>query len=222
MEILAHASGLLRTASDPETATAMAAYMKSSMPFYGVTSPERRKIMKELVVAHPVETNDDYRSDVASLWSGSHREEKYLAIRWARRHRQFIAVENIDLYQRMIIEGAWWDFVDEIAANLVGELVRTEPVAMQSMLEVWLDGADVWLRRSVIISQLKSKDVTNTDLLFEACRRNLADPEFFIRKAIGWALREHSKTDKHSVLEFVEKHRDSMSGLSLREASKYL
>ncbi len=122
----------------------------------------------------------------------------------------------------MITEGAWWDFVDEIAANLVGEVVRSEPLAMQPVLAAWLDRDDLWLRRSVIISQLKSKDATDTDLLFESCRRNLADPEFFIRKAIGWALREHSKTDKHAVLEFVDEHRDSMSGLSLREASKYL
>lgn len=222
MEILEHAGRLLQAAGDSETATAMASYMKSPMPFYGVAAPQRREIMKQLIAAHSVDTNPGYRGDVAALWSGSHREEKYLAIGWARRHRRFIVFENIDVFERMITEGAWWDFVDDIAANLVGEILRIDPVVMRPVLEAWLDRDDLWLRRSVIISQLKSKQATDTELLFEACLRNLADPEFFIRKAIGWALRQHAKTDREAVIHFVEQHRNAMSGLSLREASKYL
>lgn len=200
----------------------MAAYMKTTMPFYGVTSPQRRQVLRRLIAEHPVSTNSDYRRDVASLWSGRHREEKYLAIAWARRHRRFIGSDNLDLYQQMITEGAWWDFVDDIAANLVGEAFRRDPATVGPVFEQWLDTDDLWLRRSVILSQLKSKASTDTELLFDACLRNLADPEFFIRKAIGWALREHSKTDQAAVGQFVDEHRSEMSGLSIREASKYL
>jgi 3-methyladenine DNA glycosylase AlkD len=220
--ILEDAGRLLQAAGDPGSATVMTSYMKSAMPFYGVTSPKRREILSQLETAHLVVTNVDYRGGVASLWSGSHREEKYLAIGWARRHGQFITFENVDLYQQMISEGAWWDFVDDVAANLIGEVLRQEPAAMRPVLGAWLELDDLWLRRTVIISQLKSKDATDTGLLFEACRRNLSDPEFFVRKAIGWALRQHSKTDRKSVAGFVEEHRNAMSGLTRREASKYL
>jgi 3-methyladenine DNA glycosylase AlkD len=222
VELIDEAAALLASVADPERAPAMAAYLKTSMPFYGVSSPARRKVMKALVASHSPSTNDAYRSQVASLWNLTHREEKYLAIDWAIRHKRFVSFGNIDLYERMIVEGAWWDLVDTIAANLVGGVLRKDAEKMAPVLERWLTSDDLWLRRTVIISQLKSKNQTDTDLLFDACQRTAHETEFFIRKAIGWALREHSKTDPESVRRFVDQQRTELSGISLREATKYL
>ena len=221
MGLIDEAAALLAAERDSERAEGMAAYLKTDMPFYGVSSPARRAILKQLVRFAP-EANDEYRGQVAALWEQPHREEKYLAIDWARRHRTFITFENIDLYERMITEGAWWDLVDDIAANLVGGVVRADPDHMRPVLERWLTGDDLWLRRTVIICQLKSKEKTDTALLFDACERTAHETDFFIRKAIGWALRQHSRIEPDAVRDFVETHRDDLSGLSLREATKYL
>ncbi len=221
MDLIDEAAALLADRADPERAANMAAYMKTDMPFYGVSSPVRRQIVKQLV-HHSPKTNEEYRGQVTALWERPHREEKYLAIDWARRHRSFVTFENIDLYERMITEGAWWDFVDDIAANLVGSVVRADFDRMRLMLERWLSGDHLWLRRTVIICQLKSKDRTDAALLFDACERAGHETDFFIRKAIGWALRSYSKVDPDAVRDFIEEHHDDLSGLSLREATKYL
>ncbi len=221
MNLVDEAGSLLAAEADPERAEGMAAYLKTDMAFYGVTSPIRRQIMNQLGQFAP-ETNAEYRSQVMGLWERPHREEKYLAIDWAKRHRPFITFENVDLYERMVAEGAWWDLVDDMAANLVGTVVRTDLDRMRGVLERWLTGDDLWLRRAVIICQLKSKDETDAALLFDACERTAHETDFFIRKAIGWALRQHSRVDPDAVREFVERHLDELSGLSVREATKYL
>jgi 3-methyladenine DNA glycosylase AlkD len=221
MDLIDEAASRLAAEADAERAAGMAAYLKTDMPFYGVSSPVRRQIVKQLGRFAP-ETNDEYRSQVTALWEQPHREEKYLAIEWARRHRTFITFENIDLYERMIAQGAWWDLVDDIAANLVGTVVRADLDRMRPVLERWLSGDDLWLRRTVIICQLKSKDETDTALLFDACERTAHESDFFIRKAIGWALRQHSRVDPEAVRGFVERHHDDLSGLSRREATKHL
>lgn len=221
MGLIDRAGALLEEERDAERAENMAAYLKTEMPFYGVSSPVRRQIMKRLRRFAP-ETNDEYRRQVSQLWSLPHREEKYLAIDWARQHKRFISFENVDLYERMLTDGAWWDLVDDVAANLVGTVVRTDLDRMRPVLERWLSGDDLWLRRTVIICQLKSRENTDTELLFDACSRSAHDTDFFIRKAIGWALRQHSRVDPDAVRDFVEHHRGDLSGLSLREATKYL
>ena len=221
MEIIDAAAALLSADADAGRAADMAAYMKTDMPFYGVSSPVRRQILRQLVDFAP-KTNAEYRSQVTALWEQPHREEKYLAIDWAKRHRAFITFGNIDLYERMVTEGAWWDLVDDIAANLVGTVVRADFDRMRPVLERWLTGDDLWLRRTVILCQLKSKEKTDTALLFDACARTADETDFFIRKAIGWALRSYSRVEPDAVRAFVEVHRDELSGLSLREATKYL
>jgi 3-methyladenine DNA glycosylase AlkD len=221
MDLIDEAASRLGAEADPERAAGMAAYLKTDMPFYGVPSPVRRQIVTQLGVFAP-ETNEQYRSQVGGLWEQPHREEKYLAIDWARRHGRFIMFENVDLYERMITEGAWWDLVDDVAANLVGTIVRTDLDRMRPVLERWLSGDDLWLRRTVIICQLKSKGETDVALLFDACERTAHETDFFIRKAIGWALRQHSRVDPEAVRDFVERHHDDLSGLSRREATKHL
>jgi 3-methyladenine DNA glycosylase AlkD len=221
-EVVALAQAELARLADPVRAPAMQAYMKTSMPFYGVTSPARRLVARRLRDEFPPTTPAEYRAQVEHLWALAHREEKYLAIDVAQVHRRFITFEQLDLYERIIREGAWWDFVDEIAAHLVGRVVLDDRERMRPVLERWIDDPDLWIRRTAILSQLLHKDRTDAPMLFDFCDRRAGEKEFFTRKAIGWALRQYARTDPDAVREFVASHTDSLSGLSIREATKHL
>jgi len=216
------ASDLLKTCADPARADPMAAYMKSEMPFYGVMAKDRKIIVKQLVHEYRIEGHAEYAMNVRSLWGGACREHRYVAVGYARSFPQFVTVSNLSLYQSMIVEGAWWDFVDEIASHLVGSVLMKQPDAATPRIKKWICHDDLWLRRTSIICQLRHKASTNVELLEKACTQNLSDGDFFIRKAIGWALREYARTDPLWVVAYVGEHRDDMSGLTAREATKHL
>lgn len=217
-----HAGALLAAAADPEKAGSMAAYMKTDMPFYGVATPQRRAILGELASRYPAQMRSDYEAVVRGLWRGEHREEKYLAIGYARSFPRFVTLSSIPLYRTMITQGAWWDFVDGIAIYLAGHVLMNQRTSLTPKMDAWTTSDDMWLRRTSIIAQLAHKADTDPTLLDDACTRNLPDPEFFIRKAIGWALREYAKTDPEWVVRYVGAHEDEMSSLTRREATKHL
>lgn len=220
--LVAATQSQLSMAADPAKAGPMAAYLKTDMPFYGVQKAGRTRILRMLKREYPPTDALAYRTAVLALWQLPHREEKYLAIGYARSFGEYIRPDAMAMYQQLITEGAWWDFVDEVASQLVGSVLLAHRGEIESLVHSWILDDDMWLRRTSIICQLKHKANTDTELLDDACTQNLADREFFIRKAIGWALREHSKTDPVWVQDYVDRHRDELSGLSLREASKYL
>ena len=217
-----YVSGALAQVADPDKAAGMQAYMKTDMPFYGVQKPGRTEIMRYLAREYPPRTFDEYERLIGALWEMSHREEKYLALGVATHHAQFIAPQSLPLYTRLIQEGAWWDFVDETATHLVREVVRTHPVEAWIEVDTWIDDDDVWLRRAAIICQVGLKEHTDPARLFRFCEARAFEKEFFIRKAIGWALREYAKTDPNAVAAFVRRHREQLSGLSVREATKHI
>ena len=219
---VAFAAEGLAAVADPGAAAAMARYMKTDMPFYGVKTPERRPIAAELARRWVPATHGEYEALVIGLWRQPHREEKYLAIGLAERHKRFITVEAVSLYRRLIVEGAWWDLVDGVAADLVGRVLLEHRTEITPIIRSWLDDEDVWLRRSAIISQLQHKASTDAALLFECCARRADEKEFFIRKAIGWALRQYARTDPGAVRRFVAERGDRLSGLSRREAMRHL
>jgi 3-methyladenine DNA glycosylase AlkD len=200
----------------------MAAYMKTDMPFYGVSSPNRRPIARELKLLYPAGTPTEYRDNVRLLWALPHREEKYLAIDYALSFKNLITFEQIGLYQQMVVEGAWWDFVDAIAADLVGRVVLIDRARMRPMLEEWIDHDDMWLRRTALLAQIRHKTATDEAMLFDFCRRRAHEKEFFIRKAIGWALREYARANPEAVRGFLRDYEAQLSGLSRREAGKHL
>ncbi len=208
--------------ADRAAAIDMARYMKTTMPFYGVKTPDRAPIARDLAERWPPETATDYRRLVLSLWERPHREMKYLAIGVAQRHQRFILPGAMPLYRRLITEGAWWDLVDGVAADLVGRVLREHRVATTPVLRRWLHHRDLWLRRSAIISQLNHKSDTDATFLFECCAARAHDTDFFIRKGIGWALRQYARTDPDAVRRFVREQGDKLSGLSRREALKHL
>jgi 3-methyladenine DNA glycosylase AlkD len=208
--------------ADPVRAVPMAAYMKTDMPFYGVPTPERQPIARYLKAQFPPIDMDDYREKVLALWQLPHREEKYLAIGYAWTFKEHVVYADIDLFENMIIDGAWWDFVDELASPIVGKIVFEDRVRMRPVLERWIEGEDMWLRRSAILCQNRHKTHTDQEMLFDYCRRRAHEKEFFIRKAIGWALREYARTAPDAVRGFLDEMGDRLSGLSRREAAKHL
>ena len=221
-EMPAFALSLLCEVADPARAEQMAAYMKTNMPFHGVTSQSRKSISRQLTSQFPASSRGEYERAVRTLWRGTHREEKYLAIAYARSFPRFVTLSSIPLYRTMITQGAWWDLVDDIASHLVGGVLLEQRDRATPRMESWTTSNDMWLRRTSIICQLRHKEDTDTNLLEVACTRNLWSTEFFIRKAIGWALREYAKTDPGWVIEYVSRHEHEMSGLTYREAMKHL
>jgi 3-methyladenine DNA glycosylase AlkD len=212
----------LRALADPAKAPAMAAYMKTAQAFYGVPTPRRTIIMSETRDRFAPADQKSYERNVLALWKLPYREEQYCAIAYARQHPRFITPSALWLYERMIREGAWWDFVDEIAVNLVGTVLGNFRAKTRPIIERWCDDPDMWIRRTSLLAHLKHKKETDAAQLFDHCLRRADEREFFIRKAIGWALREYSKTEPRAVRAFLKKYRQRLSNLSYAEASKHL
>ena len=171
---------------------------------------------------YPVNTVDEYRSAIAELWGLPHHEERYLALAVASSYREFVRFRQLDVYRRLIVEGAWWDYVDEVAIRCVGGVLLVDRGEMSPVVDAWASDDDLWIRRSALLAHIKHKERTDVDQLFRHCLQLAPETEFFIRKAIGWALREYAKTDPDAVRTFVLDHEDALSRLSFVEASKHL
>jgi 3-methyladenine DNA glycosylase AlkD len=213
----------LALAGDPSKAPAMAAYMKSAMPFRGVNAPAQRVIFRELFAAHPLATFEAWRAAVLTLWRGAaFREERYAAVELTgyRAYRAHQTLEALPMYEEMIVTGAWWDVVDAIAAHRIGPLLAKYPREMTRTLRAYSVDRDLWKRRTAIIAQIARKKDTDLALLFACIEPNLDDRDFFIRKAIGWALRSYAWVDEKPIVAWVAEHEARLSGLSKREALK--
>jgi 3-methyladenine DNA glycosylase AlkD len=221
-EVISFLASELASVGDPQRAADMARYMKTDMPFYGVTNPERKKIYRELRRRYPIDNRAGYVAAIEALWERPHREEKYCAITLAVDYPEYITIGSVPLYRRMIVEGAWWDFVDDIAIRLVGRVLLDDRARMHPKLDRWINDPNMWIRRTAILSQIKHKDRTDQEQLFGYCLDRAHENEFFIRKAIGWALREYAKTAPDAVRRFALAHREELSGLSFREATKHI
>jgi 3-methyladenine DNA glycosylase AlkD len=185
----------LSTLGDPERAKAQQAYMKSAMPYHGVASDPLKKTCKELFAEHPFEGREAWQSAALLLWREAvRREERYAAIELTG-HRAYKAFQDVDLvpmYEEMIVDGAWWDYVDAVAIHRIGPILLADPAIMKKTMLAWSRDADLWKRRTAIICQVAAKQKTDLDLLYRAIEPNLADKDFFIRKGIGWALRAYA------------------------------
>ena len=220
--LVKHVQSGLAPLANAENALAMQAYCKTEMPFYGVKKPERAPTIKVMNKAFNPETLADYKAGVRALWAQPHREEKYMALSYADRHRAFHVPEAMDLFEQLIREGQWWDLIDIVATNMVGTAFKRDRQQIKPVMLAWNDDDDLWIRRSSILSQNRHKAETDARLLFKLCLARAGEKDFFIRKAIGWALRDYAKTEPVAVAAFVLKHREVLSGLSVREAAKQL
>lgn len=214
----------LAAVGDPRKAPEMRRYMKSELPYRGVASPQRKALVKELFTAHVLPDEATFRTTVLRLWrEAAYREERYVAIDLTghRAYRAWQTPALLPLYEEMIVSGAWWDYVDEIANRRVGPLLRGFRDELTPVMHAWAGDEDLWKRRTSIICQLSFKEATDTALLTAAIEANTGDRDFFIRKGIGWALRQFARTEPGWVRAFVDGHPD-LSPLSVREAVKHL
>jgi 3-methyladenine DNA glycosylase AlkD len=211
----------LAARADPHKAPQMQAYMKSAMPYRGVPAPALRALCREAFAAPRLASFASWRETVLELWRrAAYREERYAAIELTghRFYRDFQSMAALPLYEELVVTGAWWDYVDVIAAHRVGGLLRRFPAPMTRAMRAWARSDDLWKRRTAILCQLSFKGDTDLDLLYEAIERAMDEREFFLRKAIGWALREYAKTDAAAVVRYVRRHAKRLSPLSQREA----
>lgn len=216
-------------AGDPAKAPQMRAYMRSDLPYRGVTSVPLRAILREVIPRHPLLDRTAWEGTVRRLWDeAEYREEWYAALAVAR-HRQYRAYQDVDtlaLYRDLVVSGAWWDVVDDIAGHLVGDILAADPGQVTPVMRAWAVDENIWLRRTAILCQIGRKGGTDTALLRFALTENLEDSPhghtFWIRKAVGWALRQQARVDPDWVRSFVSEHDQDMSGLPRREALKHI
>lgn len=213
----------LASVAEPEKAAKMQAYMKSEMPYLGVSAVPLQKMCKALFAGKCYTRAAAWREDVAALWRGAKfREERYAALMLTgiRAAAGFQRIEAMDLYEELVVTGAWWDYVDVIATNRLWEVLCNDPAPMKATMQAWSTDENMWKRRCSIIFQNKAKRETDLALMYGCIEASIDSKEFFLRKAIGWALREYAWTDPDEVRRYVHENAGRLSGLSRREALK--
>ncbi|MCA1782620.1 MAG: DNA alkylation repair protein [Dermatophilaceae bacterium] len=216
----------LAARADPERAVGQQRYMKSRLPYLGLTSPVLRQAVRPVLAdpAYRIAERSEWERTVRHLWKhATHREHWYaaLALLAHRHYRTWRDPQVLPLLEDLIRDGAWWDVVDSIATHEVRDLLLGWPGEIAPTLRRWSRDRSLWVRRAAILAQVGAKDRTDPALLSELIQPNLMDPDFFSRKAIGWALRDYARTDPAWVRTFVAA-RPELSALSRREALKHL
>jgi 3-methyladenine DNA glycosylase AlkD len=206
--------------ANPERAIKMRAYMKDQFDYLGLPSPLRKDLAKQFYSEYGYPTAEQLESVVIACWRFPQREYKYFALELMVRMRKKVGHDAIHLYEELITDGSWWDTIDGIAPSLVGYHFLQYPEERITYINKWIESDNIWLQRSCILFQLKYKLDTDTRLLSSIILKLKDSKEFFIRKAIGWILREYSKTDPGFVVRFIQTN--ELSGLSHREAIKWL
>jgi len=216
--------GALAGAGDPVKAEVQQRYMKSALPYRGLTAPELKALLRPILASYVPEDRSEWEAAVLDLWDhATHREEWYAALAVARHRRatQWLDPESLPLWRHLIVSGAWWDVVDETATHLVGDVLRAHRLDVTPLLDDWADDENLWVRRTAVICQVGHREATDRNLLLRAVEANLEDPTFWLRKAIGWAFRDYARTDPDWVWAQVDRLGDRLSGLSRREATKH-
>ncbi|TGB10544.1 DNA alkylation repair protein [Streptomyces sp. MZ04] len=209
-------------AADPRRAAQTQAYLKDVAPFLGVPAPLRRELSRTVLAGTPRPDETDCTAIALRCWELPEREYAYFAVDYLRRHVKRLSSGFLPVARHLVTTVSWWDTVDALAAHVVGGLVAADPRLLTSEMDSWIEDDDLWVARTALLHQLRYKDATDTERLFAYCLRQCGHPDFFIRKAIGWCLREYAKTDPDAVRGFVERERGRLAPLSVREALKNL
>lgn len=215
--------------ADAARAAPMQAYMKSAMPFHGVATPLRRQLVAQTVAAFALPDTAALADTALQLWRTARcREDRYAALDLLRlpRHRKLLTTALLPALQEMIETGAWWDFCDEISGVALARLLQAEPAVMKPLLRQWAKGPSMWLRRAAMLSQRSLKTGFDAVLLYDTLLPSIAGgefaSEFFIRKGMGWALRERAYAAPDEVRAFCAEYADRLSPLTRREALRVL
>ncbi|WP_310559582.1 DNA alkylation repair protein [Flavobacterium sp.] len=205
--------------SNPENALAMAKYMRNHFLFFGIKTEERRTIFKTICKENQVEISENSRAIALALYSKPQRELQYCAIEiLIKQLKGNYKKEDVQLIENFILTNSWWDSVDTIAKYILGEYLVEFPSEIEAVIERFSNAENLWLNRSAILFQLGYKEKTNFDLLQSTCEKHKNSNEFFIQKAIGWALREYAKTNPNAVKNYVSNTK--LKPLSTKEALK--
>lgn len=211
----------LQAEAEPAKVEWMTSYMRNQFRFLGVTSPKIRIAAKPFLSAGGQAEPDELIEAADHCWAQPEREFQYVGCLLLRKWVKRLEGANLADLERYITTGSWWDTVDSLAAWSVGPLVAANPPLVEVM-DQWIDHDNMWLARTAILHQLSYKADTDADRLFAYAERRAEDREFFIRKAIGWALRQHARVQPDEVRSFVAANEDTLSGLSKREALKHI
>jgi 3-methyladenine DNA glycosylase AlkD len=198
----------------------MTKYMKNHFPFLGIKSPIRKELEKVFFKETGILKEPFDQEFIIEIWEKDEREYQYLALTYIEKSLKKLQKGDLALMERLVLEKSWWDTVDAIAAKAVGKIAEKFPEIIEETIDDWAEHDNMWLRRTAILFQLKYKEITDEERLYRYIRSNSDSKEFFIQKAIGWALREYSKTNPSSVKQFINEN--SLAPLSVREGSKYV
>ena len=208
----------LKAVANPDDAGAMKAYMKNKFEFLGVKTPARRKLAKAFFKQQTDSVID--WNFINEAWNNPYRELQYASLDYLESRKKLLIPSDLSHLKKLAQTKSWWDTIDFLD-RLVGSIIDRFPETKE-IIVAWSCDEDIWLRRLAIDHQLLRKEETDTELLEKILVNNLGQTEFFINKAIGWALRDYSKTNPDWVRDFIERHRAEMATLSIREGSKYL
>jgi len=196
------------------------AYLRNQFEFIGIRAPIRRKFIKQVIKEHGLPKADELKHIVYSLWDLPEREYQQAALDLLEIGKRNLTAEDMSWLSTLIVKKSWWETVDVLAPRIFGHMFLKNPELVSIYPDKWIEDENFWLQRSAIIYQLKYKEKTDEQRLYRYILRRAGSEEFFIQKAIGWALREYAKTEPEHVRDFVSKH--TLKPLSKREALKHL
>ncbi|MFI5151640.1 MAG: DNA alkylation repair protein [Bacteroidia bacterium] len=199
-----------------------AQYMRNQFEYFGIQTDERRRIGKQFIKTNPAPEGTELETLIRLLWKQDKREYQYFGMELLQSRIKQGEKVRVNLIEYMIQHKSWWDTVDFIAPTIAGGLLMNEPELLERTAVKWMKSDNLWLKRSAILIQLKYKKRTNNRLLFSMILKSANETDFFIRKAIGWSLRQYGKTNPEGVKDFVHDNEASLSGLSKREALRII
>ena len=211
---------LFQSHANPIAAEPMKAYMRNQFEYLGIKMPQQRALLREYIAEHGLPELEELRTVLLELWMLTEREFQYAALGLLGKYEQSLPADFVDTVETLLTTKSWWDTVDSLATHTVGIHFRRYPQVREHTLGRWRQSDDIWLRRTCILFQNIYKSETDFDLLKAIIYENLGSKEFFINKAIGWALREYTRVDPDGVRAFVAE--TALAPLSAREALKWL
>jgi len=219
-EYIQNITSALEEITNSENAVDMESYMRNKFEFYGVQSTPRRKATRKFLKKEQRPSYKNLKPVIKKLWLLPQREFQYFAMELLLKYKKEYDKKVIDLFVYMITHKSWWDTVDMIAKKMVGEYFKLFPQKRDKFIREWLDSNNIWLQRTTLLFQLSYKEKTDVDLLFCLIKKLSHINEFFIKKAIGWSLREYSKIEPDIVKNFIATN--DLSPLSTREGMKII
>jgi 3-methyladenine DNA glycosylase AlkD len=221
MTILTRLGEIYPAAADPVRAAGVRAYMRDQFEHFGITNPRLRELNRDVLAGLGPPAEADLVAVALGCWAKPEREYQYFACTYLRKNVGVGSPSLLSTVRRLITTKSWWDTVDTLAAHTVGPLVAAHPSLVDAM-DAWINDGNMWVARTAILHQLRYKERTDAERLFGYCTAQAAHKDFFIRKAIGWALREYAYTDPNAVRAYLEAHRAILAPLSVREASRHI